>query len=206
MIRSYPYEVRHWAGFANSRNPWHLSFHIPTAQRKKLVLEVLVVLTTSHLSIAPVDSFAWDHPTLPNYQSCLSWSTLGEWWCIDGYGIHSGFSRSKCESLNVQKRRRKNTRNVQSQIFLQNKMSNWARGKPQVTSFIEKFFPKTKIDTLLWLDTLTIHYSAWHPLPSYNAHLTQNGLPCTWRNPCKIAWDKQLEASYFAHECWPKPV
>lgn len=151
---------------------------------------MLAVLSTSHLSIAPVDSVAlWDHPTLPSYQSCLSGSPPGEW-C------------SKCESLNVQERRRKNSRNVQSQVFLQNKMSNWAREKPQVTSFLRNSFPRQK--SILY--TLIIHHSAWHPLPSYNAHLTQNGLPCTWRNPCKIAWDKQLEASYFAHECWPKTV
>lgn len=151
---------------------------------------MLAVLSTSHLSIAPVDSVAlWDHPTLPSYQSCLSGSPPGEW-C------------SKCESLNVQERRRKNSRNVQSQVFLQNKMSNWAREKPQVTPFLRNSFPRQK--SILY--TLIIHHSAWHPLPSYNAHLTQNGLPCTWRNPCKIAWDKQLEASYFAHECWPKTV
>lgn len=107
---------------------------------------MLAVLSTSHLSIAPVDSVAlWDHPTLPSYQSCLSGSPPGEW-C------------SKCESLNVQERRRKNSRNVQSQVFLQNKMSNWAREKPQVTSFLRNSFPRQK--SILY--TLIIHHSAWH--------------------------------------------
>lgn len=155
---------------------------------------MLAVLSTSHLSIAPVDSVALRSPDPPELPELPQDTEFTE--------FRHGFSCSKCESLNVQERRRKNSRNVQSQVFLQNKMSNWAREKPQVTSFLRNSFPRQK--SILY--TLIIHHSAWHPLPSYNAHLTQNGLPCTWRNPCKIAWDKQLEASYFAHECWPKTV
>ncbi len=56
-----------------------------------------------------------------------------------------GFSRSKCESLNVQERRRKNTRSVQSRVknsFRTRCLTG--QEKNQVMSFLRNSFPRQK--------------------------------------------------------------